>query len=115
MSKKRKPPLFYRSFHLTLGGVALILPVFIWLTDGRHSSTWPLKAWILLFILFIGGACIFLFGALASDRKIESTRIAATGGNLLVSVLATPVYLVLRSMQRKKHEHTSVKKHDGVA
>ena len=93
----------------------MILPVFIWLTDGRHSSTWPLKAWILLFVLFIGGACIFLFGALASDRKIESTHIVATKGNLLVAVLATPLYLVLRSMQRKKHEQPSHREDDHVA
>ena len=115
MSKKRKPPLFYRSFHLTLGSVALILPVFIWFTDGRHSSTWPLKAWILLFALFIGGACIFLFGALASDQKIESTRIVATDGNLLVAILATPIYLGLRAIQRKKTGQPSGKKHDRVA
>ena len=113
--KNHKPPLFYRSFHLTLGGVGLILPVFIWITDGRNSSTWPLHAWVLLFVLFIGGACIFLFGALASDQKIESTHVVATRGNLLMAVFATPLYLVLRGMQRKKREQTSHKKHDRVA
>ena len=113
--KNHKPPLFYRSFHLTLGGVGLILPVFIWIMDGRHSSTWPLKAWILLFFLFIGGACIFLFGALASDQKIESTHVVATRGNLLMAVLATPLYLVLRGMQSKKRKQSLDKKHDHVA
>jgi peptidoglycan/LPS O-acetylase OafA/YrhL len=115
MSNKHQPPLFYRSFHLTLGGFALILPVFIWIMEGGHSDSWPVKAWILLFVLFIGGACIFLFGVLASDQKIESTRIVATNGNLLVAVLATPMYLVLRGMQRKKREQSPHKKHDGVA
>jgi hypothetical protein len=115
MSKKHKPPLFYRSFHLTLGGFAMILPVFIWFTDGRNSGTWPLHAWILLFVLLIGGASIFLFGVLASDQKIESTRIVATEGNLLMAVLATPLYLVLRGMQRKKHEQSSHSEHDRVA
>jgi len=114
MSKNHKPPLFYRSFHLTLGGFALILPVFIWITDGSNFSTWPFHALILLFVLFIGGASIFLFGVLASDQKIESTRIGATDVNLLVAALATPLYLVLRGMQRKKHEQTSRKKHDRV-
>ena len=115
MSRKLKPPLFYRSFHLTLGGIAMILPVFIWVTDGRNSSTWPTRAWVILSVLLIGGVCFFLFGVLASDQKIESTRIVATEGNLLIAVLATPLYLILRGMQRKKHEQSSRKKGERVA
>jgi hypothetical protein len=113
--KNHKPPLFYRSFHLTLGGFALILPVFIWITDGSNFSTWPFHAWILFFVLFIGGASIFLFGVLASDQKIESTHVVATRGNLLMAVLATPLYLVLRGMQSKKRKQSFDKKHDHVA
>ena len=105
MSKNHKPPLFYRSFYLTLGGIALILPVFIWITDGRHSSTWPLKAWIILFVLLIAGACFLLFGIFASDQKIDSTRIVAIPDNFIVAILAVPLYLVLRGIQRKKQEH----------
>jgi hypothetical protein len=112
MSKKRKPPLFYRSFHLTLGGFTLILPVFIWIREGSHSSTWPLHAWILLFVLFIGGAYFFLFGILVSDQKIDATRIAATPNNFLIAILATPLYLVLKGIQRKKHEVLLHKKND---
>ena len=115
MSKKHKPPLFYRSFHLTLGSFALILPVFIWITDGRNSGRWPLHAWILLFLLFIGGACFFLFGILASDKRIESTGVATTSDNLLMAILATPLYLALKAIQRKKHEQSLHKKDDDAA
>ena len=115
MSKKHKPPLFFRSFHLTLGGFALILPVFIWITDGKNSGSWPFHAWILLFLLVIGGAWIFLFGILASDERIDSTGIAATSDNLLMAILATPLYLVLKAIQRKKREQSLHKKHDDGA
>jgi hypothetical protein len=115
MSKKRKPPLFYRSFHLTLGGIALLLTVFIWIKEGGNYHTWPLRGWVILAVLLFGGAYFFVFGLLASDQKIESTRIVATEGNLLMAVLATPLYLVMRCMQRKKREQTLGKKHDHVA
>jgi hypothetical protein len=115
MSKKRKPPLFYRSFHLTLGGAALILPIFIWITDHKNSGNWPLRAWILLFVLFIGGLCIFLFGILASDEKIHSRRIAATSDNFLVAILAFPLYLVLKAIRRKKHDQSLHGKHNHTA
>jgi hypothetical protein len=93
----------------------MLLPVFIWVADGKNSSTWPTRAWVILSVLLVGGVCFFLFGVLASDQKIESTRIVATEGNLLMAVLATPLYLFLRGMQRKKHEQPSHKKHDRVA
>ena len=115
MSKKHKPPLFYRSFHLTLGGFALLLPVFIWIADGRHFHTWPVRAWVILSVLLIGGACIFLFGLLASDEKIASTRIVAIPDTFLVAILAVPVYLVLSGIQRKKRERLLHRKHDRVA
>jgi hypothetical protein len=115
MSKKRKPPLFYRSFHLTLGGIALLLPVFIWITDGSHSSSWPTKAWVILSVLLIAGVCIFLFGLLASDKRIDSTHIVAIPDTFLVAILAVPLYLVLRGIQRKKREQSSHREHDRVA
>jgi len=112
MSKKRQPPLFYRSFFLTVGGIGLLLPAFIWITDGRHFHTWPLRAWVILSVLLIGGVCFSLFGLLASDEKIASTRIVAIPDNFLVAILAVPLYLILRGIQRKKHEH---EKDDHVA
>ena len=92
----------------------MLLPAFIWVTDGKNSSTWPTRAWVILSVLLGGGVCFFLFGVLASDQKIESTRIVATEGNLLMAVLATPLYLVLRGMQRRKNKQSLRKKHDRV-
>ncbi len=93
----------------------MLLPVFIWVTDGKTSSTWPTRAWVILSVLLVGGVCFFLFGVLASNQKIESTRIVATEGNLLMAVLATPLYVVLRGIQRRKLEQSSYKTHDRVA
>jgi hypothetical protein len=93
----------------------MLLPVFIWVMDGKNSSTWPTRAWVILSVLLVGGVCFFLFGVLASDQKVESARIVATEGNLLMAVLATPLYLVLRGTQRKKREQSLHKKRDRVA
>jgi drug/metabolite transporter (DMT)-like permease len=115
MSKKRKRPLFYRSFHLTLGSIALLLTVLIWLTEGKHLHAWPLRAWIILFVLLIGGVCFLLFGFFASDERIGSTRIAAIPDNFLVTILAVPLYLILSGIQRRKHNRASHGKHDRVS
>jgi hypothetical protein len=113
MSKDHsKPPLFYRSFHLTLGGLLLILPVLIWIAQGNESGSWPRFAWILFFFLPIAGACFLVFGIIASDKKIDSIHIVAIPSNLFIAILAVPLYLVLRGIQRKKRERLFLKKND---
>jgi hypothetical protein len=112
MSNKHKPPLFYRSFHLTIGAVGLLLPVFIWIADGRHSGSWPIRAWIIFIFPPLLGSYFFLFGLFASDEKINSKRIAAVPDNFLVAILAVPLYLVLSGFQRKKHVQSTHKKRD---
>ena len=104
MSKKRQPPLFYRSFHLTLGGLLLILPVLIWISQGSQSGSWPHFAWILFFCLPVIGANLLAFGIFASDERIDSIHIVATGSSIFMAILAVPLYLVLSGIQRKKRE-----------
>ena len=115
MSKKRQPPLFYRSFHLTLGGLLLILPVLIWTSQGSRSGSWPLFAWILFYCLPVLGIGVLAFGIFASDQKIDSLRIAATANSFVIAILAVPLYLVLSSIRRKKREQSLPKNHDHVA
>jgi hypothetical protein len=114
MSKKRKPPLFYRSFHLTVGGLLLILPVLIWTSQGSQSGNWPPFAWILFFGLPVIGAGFLAFGIIASDEKIDSIHIVAIPSNLFIAILAIPLYLVLIGIQRKKRQRSLHKKHDHV-
>jgi hypothetical protein len=107
MSKKRsKPPLFYRSFHLTLGGLLLILPALIWISQGSQSSRWPLFAWILFFCLPVLGAGLLAFGIIASDKKMDSIHIVASPSNLFIAIMAVPLYLVLSGIKRKKREQS---------
>jgi len=115
MSKKRQPPLFYRSFHLTLGGLLLILPMLIWTSQGSQSGSWPLFAWILFFCLPVIGAGLLTFGIMASDKKIDSIHIVAMPSSFFIAILAVPLYLVLSGIQRKRHERSSHRKHDRVA
>jgi hypothetical protein len=115
MSKKLKPPLFYRSFHLTSGGLLLVLPVLIWRSQGSQSGSWPLFAWILFFCLPMAAIGLLLFGIIASDEKIASIRIAAFDTTIFVAILAVPLYLVLRAIQRKKREQALHRKHDRMA
>ncbi|HSY19328.1 MAG TPA: hypothetical protein VK815_13375 [Candidatus Acidoferrales bacterium] len=115
MSKKNQPPLFYRSFHLTVGGMGLLLPVLIWASQGSQSGSWPQFAWILFFCLPIAGIGFLLFGIFASDQKIASMRIAAFDSTILIAILAVPLYVVLSGIQRKRRERLLHKKHDHVA
>ena len=115
MSKKPQPPLFYRSFHLTVGGLFLILPVLIWISQGSQSGSWPRFAWILFFCLPIIGIGFLAFGIFASDQKIDSIRIVAFDSTILLAILTVPLYLVLKGIQRKQHARPSKKKHDHAA
>jgi hypothetical protein len=110
-----KPPLFYRSFHLTLGGLLLILPVLIWIAQGSQSGSWPRFAWIPFFFLPIAGACFLVFGIIASDKKIDTIHIVAIPSNFFIAILAVPLYLVLKGIQHKKRDQSSHKKHDRMA
>jgi hypothetical protein len=65
MKKLRGDTLYTRSFILTLGGLLLVLPVWIWMARGRQSNSWPLFAWGLFFSLPIAGICSLIFGAIA--------------------------------------------------
>jgi hypothetical protein len=113
MSKKQeKEPLFYRSIHLTGGGLFLVLPVLIWAAQGSESSAWPLYAWILYFCLPIIGVGWLAFGILASDTKINSIRIGATPNNFVMAILAVPLYLVLKGIRQRKREQALRRKHD---
>ena len=104
MSKKHQPPLFYRSFHLTLGSLLLILPVLIWTSQGSQSGSWPLFAWILFCCLPVVGAGRLTFGIMASDKRINSIHIVAMPSSFFIALLAVPLYLVLSGIQRKKRE-----------
>jgi len=113
--KHSKPPLFYRSFHLTFGGLMLILPVLIWASQGSQSGSWPQYAWIMFYCLPIVGIGFLAFGILASDQKIASIRIVAFDSTILLAILAVPLYLVLKGIQRKKREKLLHRKHNRVA
>jgi hypothetical protein len=104
--KQNKEPLFYRSFHLTVGGYFLILPVLIWIAQGSQSAGWPLFAWVLFFCLPIIGAGFLVFGIMASDQKIASIRIVAINSTIIMAILAVPLYLILKGIQRKKHDQS---------
>ena len=93
----------------------LILPVLIWTTQGHESDSWPLYAWIMFFCLPIVGAGFLVFGIIASDGKIASIRIVAFDSTILLAILAVPLYLVLKGIQRKKREQALHRKHDHVA
>jgi hypothetical protein len=113
MSKEHeKDALLYRSFHLTAGGLFLVLPVWIWLAQGSRSGSWPLFAWILFFILPILGAGFLLFGIIASDRKVASIGIVATPSNLVLATIAFPLYFLLRGIRRKRAEQRSHREHE---
>jgi hypothetical protein len=116
MSKKHsKDPLFYRSFHLTAGGLFLLLPVWIWVAQGDRSGDWPLFAWLLYFCLPIIGVGFLAFGIIASDQKIASIRIAATDSGIVMAILAFPLYSILRAIKRKKHARSLHRGRNHVA
>jgi hypothetical protein len=115
MSKKRKPTLFYRSFHLTVGGLLLILPVLIWTSQGSQSGSWPMFAWILFFCLPVVGVGLLAFGIIASDERIDSIHIVAMPSSFFIAILAVPLYLVLSGFQRKKRQHALHGRHDRAA
>jgi hypothetical protein len=113
MSKAHKQdPLFYRSFHLTLGGLMLILPVLIWTSQGSQSGSWPHFAWILFYCLPIAGIGFLAFGIFASDKRMNSIHIVAIPSNILLAILAVPLYIVLRGIQRRKRDRSLHKEHD---
>jgi hypothetical protein len=94
---------YNRSFLITLGGLLLTLPVWIWEKEGDRSKNWPLFAWVLLCGLPFFGIVLLMIGALASNRRIDSTmHIPASGAGLLIMLLAMPVYFVLNAFKRKK-------------
>ena len=106
MTKKPKPPIYYRSFHLTLGSLLLILPVLIWASQGSQSGSWPLFAWILFFCLPVVGAGLLTFGIMASDKWIDSIHIVTMPSSFFVAILAVPLYFVLSGIQRKKRKQS---------
>jgi uncharacterized membrane protein len=111
MSKEHKrDALFYRSFHLSFGGLLLILPALIWIAQGHQSGSWPLFAWVLFFCLPVFGIAFLIFGIVASNEKIGSIRIVATSSSIFMAILAVPLYLVLRSIRRKKRQQSMHKK-----
>jgi len=99
-----RDPLFYRSFYLTVGGLFLILPIWIWLSQGDRSGGWPLFAWILFYCLPVIGLALLIFGIAATDRRIVSMRIVATGGAIIISALSIPFYLIFKACKREKRE-----------
>lgn len=113
-SKYRQDPLFYRSFHLTFGGLMSILPAVIWLAQGNQSGNWPRWAWILFFCMPVVGIGFLLFGIFASDQKIASVRVVAFESTILLAILSLPLYLILREVRRKKLERSSHKTHRRV-
>jgi len=103
MNKPRGDTLYNRSFFLTLGGLLLALPVWVWVAQGHQSGSWPIFAWILLFCLPILGAGILAFAIFASNRKIDSTIFTPpTWGGLIMAILAFPLYFILRRFRQKK-------------
>jgi hypothetical protein len=63
----------------------------------------------------MAGIGLLLFGIIASDKKIASIRIAAFDSTVFLAVLAVPLYLILRAIQRKKRDQALHRKHDRMA
>ena len=93
MSKKLQPPLSYRSFHLTVGGLLLADIAGLDLGIARYSVC-PLAAIAWILCLPIVGIGFLAFGIFASDQKIVSIRIVAFDSTILLAILAVPLYLV---------------------
>jgi hypothetical protein len=88
-----------------------MLPVLIWVKQGDRAHSWPLFAWILFCCFPIAGVCFLIFGAYASDQKLDSSnsnyfvpRGSGLAG-LVIALLAYPLYIVLRGIKRKKALH----------
>jgi ABC-type tungstate transport system substrate-binding protein len=60
------------------------------------------------------GIGFLVFGILASDKKVGSIRIVATPSNIIMAILATPLYFILRGIQRKKRKESLHQKHERV-
>ena len=116
MSKQHeKDALLCRSFHLTVGGLFLVLPVWIWLAQGNRSGNWPLFAWILFFSLPFIGAGFVVFGIVASDRKVSSIGIVATPSSILIATIAVPLYFILKAIRVKRFKRLSQTDHERMS
>jgi ABC-type arginine/histidine transport system permease subunit len=93
---------YKRSFHLTVAGFLLTLPVWIWVKQGNRSNTWPVYAWILFFGVPLIGLLLLIFGITASEKKIASINLPFSRGGLVFRLVSMPVWLILSAFKRRK-------------
>ena len=76
--------------------------ILAWCVQGKTAGEWPALAWLLFTGMIVAGVLLCCFALMSSDKTVKK-RANASGtheGEILVAIVAAPVYWIGRQIQR---------------